>query len=286
MRTLKTHTISVPSDYISELRNKAQRKKSRAFFEYFYDIEVGEHNSYRFYATSWEVGKSTAQRWVEDFNKALEIYDSARELKRITHYKKAIEKPIKNDEGVLCKKSSGTLGTLEVGQLGHYQSPIVSSLEKSDEPLGTFGVGQSFNIINNNKDDAFLDNEFYKFISELKMSIKNIGNIEDIYQAYKKVKDLIDLKTLSKIYREYSSETKSDRKVGLSKFLDDLIYLSYCNPYIELENDGSYIVGTWDKNKGVLISKDKNYGLSANRYSELNNENRIRVIKYISGGLE
>ena len=36
MRTLKTHTIAGPSDYVSELRHKAQRKKSRAFFEYFY----------------------------------------------------------------------------------------------------------------------------------------------------------------------------------------------------------------------------------------------------------
>lgn len=278
---LRTHTIPLPTDYVSELRNKKQRKKSRCFIEYFYDVEVGEHNSYRFYATSWEVGKSTAQRWVEDFNEALEIFDAARELKRITHYKKAIEKPIKKDEGVLCPKSDGTNGTLGVGHLGHYQEAIVSSLQKSSGTLGTLGVGQSFNIINNNKDDAFLDNEFYKFISELKMSIKNIGNIEDIYQAYKKVKDLIDLKTLSKIYREYSSETKSDRKVGLSKFLDDLIYLSYCNPYIELENDGSYIVGTWDKNNEVLITKDKNYGLSSSRYSELNNENRIKVIKYV-----
>jgi hypothetical protein len=285
MRTLKTHTVAVPSDYVSELRNKAQRKKSRAFFEYFYDIEVGEHNSYSFYAKSWEVGKGTAHRWIEEFNEALETYDSARELKRITHYEKAIKKPIKNDAGVLHSKSGGTIGTIGVERLEHYQEPTVSTVQKSSETIGTIAMERSFNIINNNKDDAFLDNEFYKFISELKMSIKNIGNIEDIYQAYKKVKDLIDLKTLSKIYREYSSETKSDRKVGLSKFLDDLIYLSYCNPYIELENDGNYIVGTWDKNKGVLISKDKNYGLSVSRYNELNSENKIRVIKYFSGGL-
>ena len=140
---------------------------------------------------------------------------------------------------------------------------------------------RSFNIINNNKDDAFLDKEFYQFISEIKMAIKNVGNIDDIYKSYLKVKDLLDLKTLSKIYREYSNETKSDRKVGLAKFLDDLIYLSYCNPYIEVENDGSYIVGTWDKNNEMLLTKDKTYRLSIQRYSELNNENRIKTIKYV-----
>ena len=281
MRTLKTHTIAVPSDYVSELRNKGNRKKSRAFIEYFYDIEVGEHNSYGFYAKSWEVSKSTAHSWVEDFNKALETYDAAKELKRITHYKKAIENPIKKDDEEYSNFSSRTNRTIKNERIEHLQKPIVTDLQENSRTNQTTQAEQSFNIINNNKDNAFLDKEFYKFISEIKMSIKNIGNIEDIYQAYKKVKDLIDLKTLSKIYREYSSETKSDRKVGLSKFLDDLIYLSYCNPYIELENDGSYIVGTWDKNKGVLISKDKNYGLSIERYSELNNENRIKVIKYV-----
>ena len=37
---LRTHTIPLPTDYVSELRNSAQRKKSRCFIEYFYDMEV------------------------------------------------------------------------------------------------------------------------------------------------------------------------------------------------------------------------------------------------------
>ena len=49
----------------------------------------------------------------------------------------------------------------------------------------------------------------------------------------------------------------------------------------EVENDGSYIVGTWDKNNEMLLTKDKTYRLSIQRYSELNNENRIKTIKYV-----
>lgn len=274
---LRTHTIALPTDYVSELRNAGKRKKSRCFIEYFYDMEVGEHNSYSFYAKSWEVGKGTAYRWIEDFNKALEIFDAARELKRKIHYQKSTKK----DDTHLCPKSSGTNGTIEVERMEHHQEPILSEVQKNDGTNGTTGVELSFNIINNNKDSEFVNKDFYKFISEIKMAIKNVGNIDDIYKSYLKVKDLIDLKTLSKIYRDYSNEVNSDRKVGLSKFLDDLIYLSYCKPYIVVENDGSFISGIWNKDKEVLFSKDKNYGLTVNRFSELNSEDRIKIIKYV-----
>ena len=167
-------------------------------------------------------------------------------------------------------------------RLEHHQEPIVSTIQKSSGTIGTNTMERSFNIINNNKEDSFLDKEFYQFISEIKMSIKNVGNIDDIYKSYLKVKDLLDLGTLSKIYREYSNETRSERKVGLAKFLDDLIYLSYCNPYIELDNDGSILTGVWNKEKEIFITKDKNYGLSSSRYSEFNNENKIKVINYVS----
>ena len=249
---LRTHTVPLPTDYVSQLRNQGKRKKSRCFIEYFYDIEVGEHNSYSFYAKSWEVGKGTAYRWVEEFNEALEIFDAARELKRKVHYQKAIKK----DGGELCPKSDGTNGTIVMERLEHHQEPIVSTIQKSSGTIGTNAMERSFNIINN-KEDSFLDKEFYQFISEIKMSIKNVGNIDDIYKSYLKVKDLLDLGTLSKIYREYSNETRSERKVGLAKFLDDLIYLSYCNPYIELENDGSILTGVWDKEKEIFINKKK-----------------------------
>lgn len=279
---LRTHTVPLPTDYVSEQRNKGKRKKSRCFIEYFYDIEVGEHNSYSFYAKSWEVSKSTAFEWVKEFNEALEIFDAARELKRITHYEKAIKKPIKRDGGELCHKFNRTNRTTTTERLEHQQEPYLSVLQENSRTIGTLETERSFNIINNNKEDSFLDKEFYQFISEIKMSIKNVGNIDEIYKSYLKVKDLLDLGTLSKIYREYSNETRSERKVGLAKFLDDLIYLSYCNPYIELDNDGSILAGVWDKEKEIFITKDKNYGLSSSRYSEFNNENKIKVINYVS----
>lgn len=274
---LRTHTIPLPTDYVSELRNQGSRKKSRCFIEYFYDMEVGEHNSYGFYAKSWEVGKATAHRWIKEFNEALEIFDAARELKRKTHYKKAVE----NNSVSLCPKNNGTNGTILTERLEINQDTKILSVEDIDGTNGTNVVEQSFININNNK-NAFLDKDFYRFISEIKLSVKNVGNINDIYQSYLKIKEQIDLNTLSKVYREYSNETKSDRKVGLSKFIDDLMYLSYCKPYIVVNVDESYIHGCYDKEKELLITQDKNYGLTMDRYSELNADNKIKIIKYVA----
>jgi len=71
--------ISMPIYYI-ELRNKEERKKSRCFIEYFYDLEIGEHNSYGFYAKSWEVGKATAHRWIKEFNEEIVKFDTKSEV--------------------------------------------------------------------------------------------------------------------------------------------------------------------------------------------------------------
>ncbi|PZP12006.1 MAG: hypothetical protein DI602_10405, partial [Aliarcobacter butzleri] len=127
---LRTHTIPLPTDYVSELRNQGKRKKSRCFIEYFYDMEVGEHNSYRFYGKSWEVSKTTADRWIREFNNALEIFDAARELKRKVHYQEAIKK----DAGVLCVENKVPNVPLQVGQMGHEQNPILTNIFKIDMP--------------------------------------------------------------------------------------------------------------------------------------------------------
>ena len=76
---------------------------------------------------------------------------------------------------------------------------------------------QSFININNKENETpFLDKEFLRFINEIKLSIKNVGNSTSIYKSYSKVQHLLDLKTLSKIYRLYSQETNESNKVGLS----------------------------------------------------------------------
>lgn len=276
---LRTHTIPLPTDYVSELRNSAQRKKSRCFIEYFYDMEVGEHNSYGFYAKSWDVGKATAHRWVKDFNEALEIFDAARELKRQIHYKKAVD----NVDVSLCLKSNGTNGTIITERLEHNQEPIISSVQETNGTNGTNGVEQSFISINNKENETpFLNKDFLRFINEIKLSIKNVGNTNLIYKSYSKVQHQLDLKTLSKIYRLYSQETKESNKVGLSKFLDDYMFLSYVKPVIKINLESEIIEGIYDKEKEILNTNDKNLQLTYDRYSELNLSSCIETIRYVA----
>ncbi len=276
---LRTHTIPLPTDYVSELRNSAQRKKSRCFIEYFYDMEVGEHNSYGFYAKSWDVGKATAHRWVKDFNEALEIFDAARELKRQIHYKKAVD----NVDVSLCLESNGTNGTIITERLEYNQEPIVSSVQETNGTNGTNGVEQSFININNKENETpFLDKDFLRFINEIKLSIKNVGNTNLIYKSYSKVQHQLDLKTLSKIYRLYSQETKESNKVGLSKFLDDYMFLSYVKPVIKINLESEIIEGIYDKEKEILNTNDKNLQLTYDRYSELNLSSCIETIRYVA----
>ena len=42
---LRTHTVPLPTDYVSQLRNQGKRKKSRCFIEYFYDIVSGSYKA-------------------------------------------------------------------------------------------------------------------------------------------------------------------------------------------------------------------------------------------------
>lgn len=276
---LRTHTIPLPTDYVSELRNQGNRKKSRCFIEYFYDMEVGEHNSYGFYAKSWDVSKSTAHVWVKDFNQALEIFDAARELKRQVHYNKAVD----NDDASLCTKSNRTNRTNTIERLEHNQEPILSSVEDIHRTNRTNSIEQSFININNKENETpFLDKDFLRFINEIKLSIKNVGNTSLIYKSYSKVQHQLDLITLSKIYRTYSQETKESNKVGLSKFLDDYMFLSYVKPVIKINLESEIIEGIYDKEKEILNTPDRNLQLTYDRYSQLNLSSCIETIRYVA----
>ena len=60
------------NDYISKLRLNEERKKSRCFIEYSCDLEEGVIKSCGFYSESWEVSKSTAHRWIKEFDKVMD----------------------------------------------------------------------------------------------------------------------------------------------------------------------------------------------------------------------
>lgn len=68
--------ISMPIDYLIELRDNEERKKSRCFIEYVYDIDVGEDNNCSFYANSWELSIETAEEWKKEFDEEIVKFDT------------------------------------------------------------------------------------------------------------------------------------------------------------------------------------------------------------------
>ncbi len=98
----------MPKDYARELMKQGNRDKASAFMEYMFDLDEKRDNSLRFYASSWEVGKTTASRWIEDFKdeiaKHFDFWTIQNELKyrgtvagQSRDSKRDTKKPIQSD---------------------------------------------------------------------------------------------------------------------------------------------------------------------------------------------
>lgn len=102
--------LYVPCDYFRELKHKKKnRKKARAFMEYYDDLDLGEHNSVRFYATSWDIGIGTAHGWIDDFKTEIDKYYASRQLLNTEHYtsaKNEIEHSEQNEVNILNTNQS------------------------------------------------------------------------------------------------------------------------------------------------------------------------------------
>lgn len=115
------HYFRAPTDYTDKLKQEGNRAKARAFWEYCDDVSSDMHNSERFYAQSWGVGKGTVSRWLKEFKYEHERFVAAWELTN-SHAKKEVgQKRGKRGaqiepESALCmdvQKNSGA----NVGQL-------------------------------------------------------------------------------------------------------------------------------------------------------------------------
>lgn len=100
--------MMMPKDYARELMKQGNRDKASAFMEYMFDLDEKRDNSLRFYASSWEVGKTTASRWIEDFKdeiaKHFDFWTIQNELKyrgtvagQSRDSKRDTKKPIQSD---------------------------------------------------------------------------------------------------------------------------------------------------------------------------------------------
>lgn len=251
-----------PTDYVQQLnttRGARGRKKSRAFMEYWNDLEHAEYNSFGFYAQSWDVSKSTAHEWIKEYTIEIELFLSHWSLKNRQHYTS-----VQNQTERLQDKTNGL------------KQPTVSEHEEQPERQ----PNKDFNLYNTNKAPKEFWHESKEFIDLFfvySVNTKYKGKKEEAYEAFKHIDIDVNLLKLASMKYLHDPDTEG-RRYNLTNFLKNEIYISYLPKRMKLTLDGVVRVGKYYDDKKLFVSDagDFNGQLSAKRLIEL----------YESGALE
>ena len=259
-----------PTDYVQQLnqeRGLQGRKKSRAFMEYWNDMEHGMHNSENFYAKSWDVSRSTAHHWIKEYTIEVELFLSHWQLKNAKHYNSTTNLAEQNEQSQPSKTSSN-----KAQNIGVLNTPTEQNEQSQPREV--------FNLNNNNKAHKEFWHENKEFIDLYfiySVNTKYKGKKEEAYEAFKYVEIDVNLLKLAVMKYLHDPETEGKR-YNLTNFLKNEIYISYLPKRIKLTLDGVVRVGKYYDDKKLFVSDagDFNGQLSAKRLVEL----------YESGALE
>lgn len=270
--------LTMPKEYARELQLSGNRAKARAFMEYCLDLDEGIKNSVRFYAKSWGVSKSTTERWIRHFYVEIE-----------KHHNFWAEKNANNAQKLL--KNAGHLrdnrGTPK-------SSTTTENTEFKEEARDTCGTIAGQRVNNNftpththahaGEKTSNTNIEFLREFTELRLRTnkKFLGSKERAYEAYKSVEDLFEIKTVAQSYKNYyeSFTNKDEQIVGLAKFINEGLHLSYLPNSVVIETkDGTKIAGTFDLEKESFDAADgRKLKLSVKRFFELLKDKKINFL--------
>lgn len=82
----------IPLSYCIHLASSGQREKMRWFTEYCIDFAIGRTNSIRFYAQSWNIGKTKAGKLCKEFKQEIIEFHKARIKENEKHFEKIVDK--------------------------------------------------------------------------------------------------------------------------------------------------------------------------------------------------
>lgn len=259
-----------PTDYVQELnytRGKAGRKKSRAFMEYYNDMEHGEKNAIRFYANSWEVSSSTAKEWIDEFNYEIELFFSHWELRNKQHYNYA-KNPTEHQPNTNRTQT-------------HQIEPNITDFQKSSRTPTEHQPNKALNSYDDDikrgwvKDKNFND-LFFMYAS----NAEHVGKKEDAYLAFINVHIDIDLLKLSAV--KYLRDASITRKYNLANFLKNEMYIKYMPKRIKLTINGEVRTGVYDDKTMLFKSETDSFvgQISAKRLVELYEARELEFLKY------
>ena len=234
---------SYPTDYIRLLKTEKSngRKKSRAFMEYWDDMEHGDHNSFRFYAKSWEVSTSTTFEWIKEFDKEIELFLSHWIIRNKQHY--------------------------------NYTQNQTERL-----PNEEFNINNNKNT--RETKSFWNDKDFNDLFFIYGQNTKFKGKKEDAYQAFLHVDTNVDLLKLASVRYLHDPDT-TGKRYNLTNFLKNQTYISYLPTRMKITISGKIHLGTYDQATCRFISDTKDFAgeLSAKRLVEMFESKELEFIK-------
>lgn len=230
-----------PTDYVQELKQlKNNRKKARCFQEYFDDMEHENHNSYGFYAQSWDVSKSTAHVWIDEFRKEIALFLDHWVLKNNKHYSyaKNTAERLPND------KRTQTSST----------STENKDFQEVDKTTAERSPNKDFNYINNNPSNFLNDKNFNDFYFVYSRNTRFVGKKGEAYEAFASTDVNVDLLKLACM--KYLHDAAVERPVGMKKFLENETYLPYLPNYIKAKSGGEWYEGVYNNKTFAFTAAD------------------------------
>lgn len=227
---MRMNYVLCPTDYIQSLKQNGNRKKARCFQEYFTDMDYQEHNSYGFYAKSWEVSKSTAHTWIDEFKYEIGLFADHWHLKNQQHYSyaKNIAERLPND----CRTKIQPI------------APTNTEVETNEKTTAERQPNKALNNINNNKTHV-TDKDFIDLYFVYSRNTKYVGKKPDAYQAFANCD--VDVNLLKLSCMKYLHDSAVDRPVGIKKFLENELYLPYLPTYMRVKSNEQWYEGEYNR---------------------------------------
>lgn len=239
-----------PIDYVNELMRDGKRKRAMAFMSYWHDMEMGDHHSVGFYASAWNVSKSTAWDWIREFKHECDLFDDGRTLRNNAHYSYAKNSTERNERSQPNEPNDS-----KHRNIGVYED--IAERTERQQP------NEEFNIDNNNTRVRF-ENIFFIY----KMNGVSTGKKDEALKEYINHMQIPDKEMIRAIYL-YTHDRSNNFKYNLKNFLTNQEYLKYISTHIRVLVNGSWISGNFADDREVFRSSDGvEYELTVKRLAE------------------
>lgn len=241
--------MNFPTQYAEELRNKGQRNKARAFWEYCYDIEKGEYNSLRFYGQSWGISKTQAGTWIDDFKIQYDLYHDAWKL--LNHYGHSSIKKTTCQSG---QQDADTKNADKLNKIGVCNDTTCQiGQQDADKVLNPYDSNDSAG----NNFQWFNHPEFNDLFFVYSQNTRFAGKKEEAYIQFTRTEMNPSILILSAV-QYLHDPLVGGKHYNLANFLKNETYLSYIPKMIKVQHGDQEIIGEYDRVNNRIIENGSN----------------------------